>query len=565
MKKKALVVGVSDYGGYATPLPAAEEEARNWAYLLEHTYGFTDITPLIGRDAVRTRVIEELQNLLAEAEPDAQLVYIHCGHGRTVPAHDDGPFAYEEALVVYPEEGDTQLRGAEITDSDLVALFLDAEVPEGTDVTIVPDCCYSARLNVPLPFNAVVQAIPSPMGIQPDKAAVKEFGSLTGAYPFERPIIVASCGRDEQSIQVEVDGSPRLLFSSRAIDHLTRYVQVTYHLLKEDIRPLQEGVNQTPELRGNTTRENELFPGQARRQPPARAASISDATAPRAAAAIHSSTATTSPNQVEIRFKGICCFAQSRSALDPYQRRVLMPYDARYDPAVQHIAFLEIDVDDIESYSGPLPSQVISHTGHPNIKYRLWYLHGHRIWFFNADGSASPRLETTKTFDKHVPGMKEDVYPYLLYHPHDDCFRNPPPATLVSSYADLNCGTLTIGPLEKNKTKFTRKNGTSPTNWLERTPEFTELHLPIKADLAVIYLVPYEAGQPTIINVKNGGPVLIGNARVTDIIEENNPAENPRENFKLYYLLSSKPVGDDPPLPATVGVPVSACSNNGWP
>ena len=160
--------------------------------------------------------------------------------------------------------------------------------------------------------------------------------------------------------------------------------------------------------------------------------------------------------------------------------------------------------------------------------------------------------------------MKNAAEPSLLYHPKDACF-DAPDAKLISAYIDLNCGTLTAGPLESKKTKFVRKNGVPTTSWKQRPPMWTVLHLPITAPEAVIQLVPYDNSAPTTIKVKTGGSVLIGNARETDIIGSNYPAENPRENFKLYYLLSSQTMPSDPGLPATEGVPINACSNTNWP
>ena len=568
VNQKALFVGVNKYNGYASPLDAPEAEVDNWRQLLEDVYGFYDITTLKGPQATRGAVETELYRLLKGAEADDQLVFLFAGHGRVVPAHDDDDrYRSEEALILWPEDGDKNLDRAELTDSDLVRIFSEARPSKNTDITLIADCCWSGNLDVPIP-DAKPLFVPAKIKFRRDMSTVREFGSLYRMPEFvaERPIVVAACGRLETALEVEQDGERRLLFSWGAIKYLTQY-QDTFYGLKAGAGKLIEYANQHPDLRGNTTRAGERFAGEASGGTTTAASRGAAAAAlPSSAVASVKTIGASSPNLLEVRIQGICCYADPRRESDPYQKRLLLPYDDRIDPEKRHIAFVEICEDDLDHWTGALtPIGPYDHYGVPTPKYYRWELTGHRIRFANADTTTSKRLDVSASYGTHVPGMRYAVEPRVTYHPKDECFSDAPSKVLVTAYADLNCGLLTIGDLERKRTKFVKANGTPTTTWKERTPKWTVLNIPTKDAIAVIQLMPYGGGQPTTIWVKAGGSLLIGNERETDIIEEHKPLENPVENYLLYYYLSGAQPPYDPGLPATEGVPINACSNNNWP
>jgi hypothetical protein len=561
MKKRALLVGVNKFNGFATPLEAPEAEVQRWADLLYELYGFPNPKKLIGPAATRDAVLKELKRQLTGLGKDDQFILFMGCHGRYVKAHEDGAYAYEEAAIVWPKDGDDGLRSAEITDSDLTAVFKEMQPPKGTDLAFIADLCFSGGFGG-FPAGAKPLFIPPVPGFERGEAGIRELGAIVGPAELvpERPIVVAACGRDEVAVEMTIDGARRLLFSAKAIKHLRDHPQerVTFRSLVHDIRPLHPDVNQTPDTRGNTSRDPELFPGEPEQAPAAAGDALVAFSAARPAKDI---APTASMNSIEVRIKGICCFADARRESDPYKKRLLLPYDDRYDPALRHISFLEIDSDDYMSHDGPLDPLVGPHKPSPLINYHRWNLGGHEIRFAKVDQSKP--LEVTASYRRHVPGMVYAVYPKLPYNPKDECFTAPN-AALLGAYIDLQYGTLTAGPLQTAKTRF-ESAGSPSTSWFERTPEWCSLHLDITDTVTTIYLIPFDGGDPTTIKVRAGGSVLIGNERETDIMEEYYPRENPRENFRLYYLLSPTYVPPDAPLPYAYGVPLNACSNTNWP
>jgi hypothetical protein len=578
MRKEALLVGVGNTRGYAEPLPGAVVEMYNWEELLKEQYGFTRITTREDAQANKKEVLRRFEELLTDAEADDQLVLGFWSHGRVVknhnPADDNHPF--EEAILVYPDKGDASLRSAEITNSDLAAIVRRLDLSEYVDLCIIADLCYAGYLDFPIPPGAKRMFVPPAVDFNLDVRLVREFGSFPRPGQVSGtawPLVLAACGREEEALHLEIDGKSRTLFSWRALDWLQGHRDITFDSLVHDIHPLKTGIVQTAEIRGNQGRGGEKFPGQPR-QVQARfdastiaagagmaSSSISAAASSRPARAAIRTALTTPLDTVDVTFQGMCCFAQAKQESDPYQKRVLLPYDDRVDPDMKHIAFIEI-VAEGNQYDGAPPTATEPHYG-AGYLFNRWHLYGHRIVFSNADTSTP--LRTTWSYEEHVAGMYDDVYPTgLRYHPKDDCFIPFPPPDLVAGYVDLSCGILTAGPLEAKKTRYTFKDGSPSSPWYRREPEFVTLLVPLLSEGAEIEIYS-EAGLWTTIHVKRGTSVRIGNMRAIDIFGDPNASEVPREHFKLFYNLSADDVGDDPPLPSLSGVPVNSCSVHGWP
>jgi hypothetical protein len=164
----------------------------------------------------------------------------------------------------------------------------------------------------------------------------------------------------------------------------------------------------------------------------------------------------------------------------------------------------------------------------------------------------------TPSYTQHVPGMKSGVFSELNYHPSSDCFDNPFPYT-VAAYADLNCGTLTAGPLEPYRTQFLSQSNVG--TFIERTPKWVVLQLPLTESRARIR---FGDRDDEWIEIAEGGSVLIGNERAIDIEERTDMREEPAVTFSLYYQLAGQDLYD-PPLPAKVEVPLNGCSVTNWP
>jgi len=555
MTKKALIVGVSDYRNYATALTAAEFEAEEWARLFA-SYGFTQITLLTSRTpvrATRTNVLAALTSLLSHSEGDDQLVFNFIGHGQVVRAHVQERYEFEEALIVYPEFGDTQLKGAQITDSDVTKIVKAAGLAEGSRFLIGVDSCFAAYFHVVIPPGGEALSIPNPE-FDLDIAKVRELGSLASnekSAMSVRPIIVAGAGRKETALQLPVNGRDRMLFSSRALAWLWTHQPTFHNLIYKDLVPLKKDYPQTPELRGDMSHENETFPGG----PSAHTAAM---LAERQPAIEAQRTEGDAMYWLDVRFQGLCCFADAPRESDPFRKRMLIPYDDRIDPTKRHIAFIEVAEDLVLSWTGPGPTKTDPHGD--GVGFLRWELKGHRI-DFNA--AAEPSLETTLSYQKHIPrlwtlcGSGGD----LDYNPKPECFTPTPSATLVAAFTDISTGVLTAGPLENVATTYIRK--TSGQTYIIRTPKFVQWMLPILQAAGSINLVPVNGGEMTTITLKEGASVLVGNMRDADIFEDPDAGAEIPESFLIYYYLADHVY--DPALPATTGVPINGCSSTNWP
>ena len=558
MTKKALIVGVSDYRNYAKALVASEFEAGEWARLFT-SYGFTQITLLTSRTkvtATRTNVLAALTALLSHSQQDDQLVFAFIGHGQVVRAHVEGRYEFEEALIVYPEHGDTQLKGAQITDSDVTKIVKAAHLAEGSRFLVGIDTCFAAYFDVVIPSGAEVLFIPNPeFDSDRDITKVRELGSLGGdeaPYMSGRPIIVAGAGREETALQLPVNGKDRMLFSWRALDWLWAHQPTFHNLVYNDILPLKRDYPQAPALRGDTSREGETFPGGPAPHLPAMVPSAIEV----------QGTEGEEMYWLDVRFQGLCCFADAPRESDLFKKRMLIPYDDRTDPTKRHIAFIELAEDMVWPWTGPGPTKTVSHGD--GVSFHRWELKGHRIDFNSA---AAPSLETTLSYQKQIPGLwtlcgSGGDLDDLDYNPKPECFTPAPSATLVAAFTDLSTGILTAGPLENVATTYMR-NISGQTHVI-RTPKFVQWMLPIDGAAGVINLVPVEGGESTVIPLKEGASVLIGNMRNADILEDPKAGPEVPESFLIYYYLAENPVYD-PALPATTGVPINGCSSTNWP
>jgi hypothetical protein len=139
MKKRMLLAAVGDYEGFAPTLVAPVQELERWERLLSASpYGFTSLRPpLKDRTATRENILAGLEQLLADAQPDDQLVFAFCGHGSNVTALGvGGSSAREQVLIAYPD-GDPNVRNATIHYSDVRAILEKHQPDQRADITYI--------------------------------------------------------------------------------------------------------------------------------------------------------------------------------------------------------------------------------------------------------------------------------------------------------------------------------------------------------------------------------------------------------------------------------------------
>ncbi len=77
--KYALVIGISDYEGYQYDLSYCDDDAEDWADLLEGE-GYT-VTRLIDRNATRSAIQSAVSNLVSLSSAGNEIAFCYSGHG----------------------------------------------------------------------------------------------------------------------------------------------------------------------------------------------------------------------------------------------------------------------------------------------------------------------------------------------------------------------------------------------------------------------------------------------------------------------------------------------------
>jgi hypothetical protein len=141
--RKALVVGVNDYGGPPNDLSSCVNDANAITQLLQSKYNFKEVHTVRDGDATVARLEEELKWLAKASRPDDRLVFYFSGNGYTKLT--DG--IMEEFLVV---------RDGLFDDNRLVNATRD--LAPGT-LTVILDTCFSGGLE---------QKVFDPTGVTPN-------------------------------------------------------------------------------------------------------------------------------------------------------------------------------------------------------------------------------------------------------------------------------------------------------------------------------------------------------------------------------------------------------------
>jgi len=260
MKKRALIVGISQYTPLLPDLLSAAFEAREWRDLLMQVYGFArrNIVMLVDKTATRSTIKDRFLWLLGDSRPGDQLVFIFCGHGVRTPRADsagDCVDLQDEGLVPYPA-GAADPRDVALFDDDLTALYCSIGIAPRARPTFIFDCCYSTGLDFAKP-EQTRRALVLPVDPAHDRSPenVLRF-TMQGARAVgcTGPLVVASTGEYDEASEVPQENRKRSLFSSLAIDALRRNPALTYQDLVSSVALDMEFARQKPSLTGDPFR-----------------------------------------------------------------------------------------------------------------------------------------------------------------------------------------------------------------------------------------------------------------------------------------------------------------------
>ncbi|MGH3550593.1 MAG: caspase family protein [Pseudonocardiaceae bacterium] len=173
MTKKALCVGINDYGHRNAPEMGMEDmdlkgcvnDAHDWADLLVRRFEFSvaDVTLITDADATKENMIKGLKDLLAGAQQGDVLVFTNSSHGFCIPDvsgdEEESEFEilgmhfkgrYDQAICPHDYPTliiDDELR--ELFDSieaELNQAFNSDEAGVGVNLTVISDSCFSGTI-----------------------------------------------------------------------------------------------------------------------------------------------------------------------------------------------------------------------------------------------------------------------------------------------------------------------------------------------------------------------------------------------------------------------------------
>jgi hypothetical protein len=225
MTRKAFLVGINRYPDPRNNLKGCVNDVLLMAKTLREQYGFSgpaDIKLLTDERATTANLRKGLEGLVGGAAPGDSLVFHYSGHGAQVRDIDGDELSDSLDEILCPYDLDWN---HPFTDDDLAEIC--REVPKGTLLTVILDCCHSGTglrnfLRPDLPIR--YKFLPAPVEVRhrseprienrgidrsvtltgPDKALpVRRFGiSLTKT----NAVLIAGCRSDQTSADAWIDG-----------------------------------------------------------------------------------------------------------------------------------------------------------------------------------------------------------------------------------------------------------------------------------------------------------------------------------------------------------------------
>lgn len=567
MTKMALLCGVDEYPAPTDSLQAAAKEAKNWERILRAECGFDTVTCLTDENATRTEILRQLRTLFGNAKADDDVIVGFFGHGSRARGWSSDSTTngdVEHAFIAYM--GTDPLQSAAVTPSDIARILTEKKTPAGARVVLALDMCFAARFGDSRKYDAAPAVGPKVLYIEnPDfrDGEARSFASIKAMVAdvaIAEPLIFAASRTAEPAHEVGSTNDRRLAFSS-ALQNVveTSFAQeLTYAEARDKINPISDV--QYAVLLGNADLEDALFGGGYARQIGIRVPDAAPGSETQAAAGGHAVVA--AAGSLKIRLLGLLTLVGRPASKLPYRNRLVAPFDNQAQTGQdRHDAFVEVADRDFLQPPFGLPTHEYIRAG---VKYSRWQLSQHRVTFDDVADTGQPVMRSA-AFDRHVPSLPV-VTPTLDPLPVSEATDpDTPAANRFTAFFDLQCGSASVEPedLEQHRTHF-RTRRTQVRTWgPEYTPISARLEIPLAKNFAVITIVNAARTIESVIYVKSGATILIGNARELDI---NGPGsgEGPREHFLVYYQLApQEPINAG--LPETVQVPINACTVTTWP
>lgn len=284
MVKRALIVGIN-YVGTEWPLRGCINDANHMQRLVVDKFGFTETKVLLEADATTAGILAGLQWLVADIKPGDVALFYFSGHGSQVRSNIE-PDGLDE--IICPIDIDWKSRI--IKDDDLKAVL--SQAPNGTNVTVILDCCHSGSgldLAGSL-FTAGADLSPEPVPLEgrrfmPPPAEVEDYIRQEGLelrdFKTSRDInrsalLIAACLPYQVAMDAliagEFQGAATYALRQAVAEDRRTYREVVEHMSAYMVRNM---FTQRPQLDGHPSLYDQLFlepwgtaPGQLAVVPP---------------------------------------------------------------------------------------------------------------------------------------------------------------------------------------------------------------------------------------------------------------------------------------------------------
>jgi hypothetical protein len=276
MAKKALLMGLNRYRVPGADLRGCVNDVLDLGTVLEGVFGFepSDITTLIDYDATKAAMQREMEAFVRGAAAEDTLFLHYSGHGSNVP-DKDGDEADHRDEILCPTDLDWE---DPLTDDWIRDLF--DEMPEGTKLTVIMDCCHSGtvtrRIEPPGPSESIDRFLPCPLDlvaveagrtlrgdIQSLRKAKKREAVASDIVDVDIPeVLITGCRDTQTSADAFIDGDYHGALTYSLVTAMRQVGgTITYRDLHDRATELLAGggYSQVPQLEGRASRLERAF------------------------------------------------------------------------------------------------------------------------------------------------------------------------------------------------------------------------------------------------------------------------------------------------------------------
>jgi hypothetical protein len=270
MEKKALCVGINDYPYDGNDLNGCVNDAKAWADLLVHHYGFAqdNVRLMLDAEATKANIMAYLEGLVTGAKSGDILVFANSSHGTYVADTSGDEEMYDEALCPFDCADNL------IIDDELRELF--AKLAKGVNLTVISDSCFSGTVTR-APLLEIIPGLKTP-----DDRRVRFLNpALMGRKVLENPwkakpkgktkypeskmkdVLLSGCTDEEYSYDARIGGvyhGAMTYYALKAIQEAN--YQITYQQLRTRVLHLLDdgGYPQHPQLEGKkANKKKQIF------------------------------------------------------------------------------------------------------------------------------------------------------------------------------------------------------------------------------------------------------------------------------------------------------------------